>query len=255
MSIMLLPVIIVMFAFMMIVSSIGTLGMAFGDVASGGSVTYDETVMQDYADKQYAEIFGSSTAYEDNILIVFLVDEDLYQYQYIAWVGDHVATDINLMFGNNQTELGRALSASVAENYKYSLDSNLAMAVETMQNQVTAKGLDSSFKCQENHTQVASKLVNKTELPLTEATVNHALTQFTENTDIPLVIVVEDSQDVFGKQIATESIITLVIATGLIVLAVVLAVKGIKQYKASKDNQEGQNRPNGDGNYDQFDDF
>ncbi len=251
MSLMLLPVILVFFAIMLIFSSISSLGVAFGDVASGGSVTYQEEMMQDYADSQYAEIFGSSTAYEDNILIVFLVDEDLYQYQYIAWVGDHVEKDINLMFGNNQTELGRIFSASIAENFKYSLDGNLAIAVESMEEKILAKGLDSSFKCDEKHVQVGPKLINKTELPLTEATVNDALVQFTESTGIPLVIVVEDSQDVFGKQIAASSIITLLFAGILLVVAIVLIVKAVK--KSKEEPKNGGNNRNNAGDNRQYD--
>lgn len=254
MSLMLAPIILVFLAIMLIFSSISSLGVAFGDVASGGSVTYREEMMQDYADSQYAEIFGSSTAYEDNILIVFLVDEDLYQYQFIAWVGDHVETDINRMFGNNQTELGRAFASSVAENYKYSLDSNLAMAVETMEDQILAKELGSSFKCQEDHAQVGSKMINKTELPLTEATVNDALAKFTESTGIPLVVVVEDSQDVFGKQIAASSILTLIIAGVLIVVAIVLFVKAVKKSKEDPPKGNGQQDDRQRG-YDEYGNF
>lgn len=260
MSLMLLPIILVFFAIMLIFSSIASLGAAFGDVAGGGSVTYQETIMQDYADQQYSQAFGSSKAYEDNILIVFLVDEDLYQYQYIAWVGDHVQKDINLMFGNNQTELGRVLSASIGENFKYSLDSNLAIAIETMEERIVSKELDSSFKCNEEHVQVASKVVNKTALPLTEATINDALAQFTENTGIPLVIVIEDSQDVFGKQIAASSILTLLFAGVLLVVAIVLIVKTVKKSKNGNNGEaNGQsNQSNGSyyrNRYDQYNDF
>ena len=255
MSIILLPIILILFAVMMIFSAVGSVGSAWVDVSSGGTVNYDEVAMQDYADQQYAQQFGASTAYEDNILIVFLVDEDYYQYQYIAWVGDHVVTDINMMFGNNQTELGRAFASSVAETFKYSLDSNLAMVVENMENQIVEKQLDSSYKCNENHNQVASKLVNKTNLPLTEATVNDALVSFTESTGIPLVIVVEDSQDVFGKQINGGSIFTLLLAVILIVVAVILVVKAVKRSKNHRGNTQNQSAEQHEQDFYNADDF
>ena len=163
-----------------------------------GTYEYDEETLQDYADEQYAAEFGNSTAYEDNLLLVFLTAEDYYDFYYIAWVGDHVVTDINYMFGNEETELGQALGSNINEtSYKYSLDSDLARVVDAMTQEIAAKGLNTSFECEENHVQVESHLTNKTEIPMTEETVNEALKKFTEMTGIPAVIVVEDIEDVF----------------------------------------------------------
>lgn len=162
------------------------------------SIQYDEEAFQDYADEQYAAVFGDSTAYEDNLLIVFLTDENYYDFYYIAWVGDHIVTDINYMFGNEETELGEAIDAAVnTTSYKYSLDSNLAQVMEAMTQKITEMGLEPSFKCDEEHNQVESHLVNKTEISMTEETVNDALKKFTEATGIPAVIVVEDAENVF----------------------------------------------------------
>lgn len=161
-------------------------------------ISYDEEALQDFADAQYKAEFKKSTAYEDNLLLVFLISEDYYEYSYIAWVGDHIATDINYLFGNEETELGQAMENCINTNsYKYSLDSNLAQVVESMEKEITSQGLASSFKCEEQHAQVESHLTNKTKLSLTEDTVNDALQQFTETTGIPLVIVVEDMDQVF----------------------------------------------------------
>ena len=161
---------------------------------------YDEETFQDYANYLYEGIFGSSTAYEDNLLIVFLVDEeDYYSYNYIAWVGDHIATDINYMMGNNASELGQAMSSCINEtSYKYSLDSNLAMVMETMAEKIEALGLESSFRCEEEHRQVESQLFNISGMEMTQSTVDDALEAFTEATGIPVLIVVEDMSSVFG---------------------------------------------------------
>ena len=163
------------------------------------SAEYDENTFQDYADEQYKKEFGSSSAYEDNILLVVLTeDENYYDYYYIAWVGDHIVTDINYLFGDNDTELGEAMADSINENsYKYSLDSNLAQVVESMENEIVSMGLTSSFSCSENHAQVESHLTNHTNIDMTEDTVNTALQSFTDATGIPIVIVVEEISEVF----------------------------------------------------------
>ncbi len=233
MGMLLMPILLVVIAVAFIISSFG---MAFGDIASGGSVTYKEEVMQDYADSQYAQIFSGSSAYEDNLLLVVLVDEDYYTFQYIAWLGDHIAGDIHMMFGNNQTELGRAMSTYIGTNYKYSLDSNLALTVEHMQKRIEAKGLESSFRCTEAHTGVESRMYNNTSLSLTASTVDDALKAFTESTGIPIAIVIEYSENVFGRQIALRSIMTALVAVVLIIVAVVMFVKRYKQSKGKQNN-------------------
>ena len=151
-GILLAPIILLVIAASLIISS-------FGSLMQGGTVNYNEEVFQDYANAQYIEAFGDSTAYEDNILIVLLVeDEEYYDYNFIAWVGDHIDRDINYMFGNEQTELGRAIrnSAIHSQKYKYSLGQGLSAVIDTMTSRVMAKGLDSSFICNENHIQVES---------------------------------------------------------------------------------------------------
>lgn len=225
MSMILMPLILIVTAGSLLFSSVGS---AFSVISQGGVITYDEEKFQDYADARYAEEFGSSSAYEDNILIVFLTDEDYYNYYYIAWVGDHITSDINLLFGNAHTALGRAMAASVnSSSYKYSLDSNLAQVIGQMESAIAEKGV-ASFICTENHAQVTSHLTNKTKTDLTADTVNTALQSFTDETGIPIVVVVDDAEDVFGKQIPASSLITALISVVLIVLAVYLIVRGVR---------------------------
>lgn len=202
-GVILVPIVLIMFVVAIFGSLLSSCTASSGPMSQSNEaqyseVEYDEEKFQDYADAQYAAEFGDSTAYEDNLLIVFLTDEDYYSFSYIAWVGDHIATDINYMFGNEETELGQAMEASInTTSYKYSLDSNLAQVMETMEQKITAQGLDSSFKCEEEHVQVESHLTNKTSISMTEDTVNDALKNFTESTGIPVVIVVEDMDEVF----------------------------------------------------------
>ena len=215
-------------------------GNAISSLFGGGGITYvsyDENTFQAYADTCYAEEFGNSTAYEDNILLVFLTDEECYDYYYIAWVGDHIETDINYLFGNNQTALGRAILANVNQSsYMYSLDSNLAQVVKQMAANIEAQSLASSFTCKEDHVQVRSHLTNKTDLPLTEEAVNEALVDFTEKTGIPMVIVVDDMTDVFGRNMSGGSPLTSVLGVVLIVIVIVLAVYFVKRKKSGRQN-------------------
>lgn len=229
-SMILLPIILIFCVFNILFSIFGS---SVSQLASGGIVKYDENKFQDYADSQYAVEFGSSTSYEDNILLVFLVDEEkYYDYYYIAWVGDHINTSINYMFGNESTELGRAVSSSInMSSYKYSLDTNLAQVVETMKNHIVSRGLESSFTCEENHVQVMPHLSNNSSIDLTDETVNAAIVSFTEETGIPLVVVVEDITSIFPKQMTSGAIFALVISITFIVLAVYLVVKNIRKRK------------------------
>ena len=124
---------------------------------------------------------------------------------------------------------GRTVNRSIASNYKYSLDSNIAQVMETMTDEVLALGGDSSFKTEPAGEHAASRLIDytagKSELSLTEATVNNALTAFTDATGIPVVVVVDTLDSVFSRTLTTESILVLILAVVLIVVAIVLIVR------------------------------
>lgn len=218
------PIILVMF-FLVFMLSMCQNG---ADVTVVGG--YDEEKFQDYADDQYAMHFSDSGAYEDNLLIVVLTEENNSDFYYIAWVGDHIATPIDHLMGNNSTTLGRAMNSCINEsNYKYSLDSNLADVMNTMTKAVTDLGLESSFACSETRGSIKAELINNTELPMTESTVENALQNFADSTGIPVAIVVEDAGDVFGggtktvggDSIPWGSVIAVIVVIALIVVTVV----------------------------------
>ncbi|MBE6596757.1 MAG: hypothetical protein E7641_03705 [Ruminococcaceae bacterium] len=242
MGMLLAPIILVFLSIALIITSFGS---AFADITSGGSSYYDEITFQDYANEQYSAEFGSSTAYEDNLLIVFLVDEESDFYTYIAWVGDDIATDINTMFGANDTKFGNYMKTHINQSsYKYSLSSNLAAVMEKMTDEIVALDLESNFKCDENHNQVKSHLTNKSNLEMNPTTVDTALQKFTEQTGIPAVIVVDDIPDVFEKRLNESTIITIVFAVILLVIAIVLFIK-IGKNKKKADASKGGNGGNG----------
>ena len=88
-------------------------GRVVTDIQRGGSVVYDEADFQDYADMRYAEEFGESTAYEDNLMFVFLVNEQSDEYYTIAWCGYNINSRISDMFGNEYTNYGQAVQSSI----------------------------------------------------------------------------------------------------------------------------------------------
>ena len=207
----------------------------FGAVFSDG---YDEEKFQDFANSQYEAEFGSSSAYEDNLLITVLVNEDYYDYYYIAWVGDHIDYEINCLMGNNDTVLGQTMENSISSSsYKYSLDSDLANVMKVMTGHIQNLKLDSSFTCSERRGGIRSHVTNHANIELTESTINGALEEFTDATGIPVVIVVEDMKDVFGRGesavqgIATNYggiILTAVLGVGAVV-AIVAAVTFVRR--------------------------
>ena len=247
MGILLLPIIVLIVVAVMLFTIIGS---ALMNVANGGSVNYDEQVFQQYADKRYAEEFSVSSAYEDNLLLVFLTNEEADGYYAIAWVGDNIRGEINDMFGDETTAFGYTVRGSInSEYYAYSLDSNLASVMEKMTDRIVALNLASSFRSQSDRSStVPSHMTNHTELALAQATVDGACKSFTEATDIPVVIVVDTMENVFGKTLPIGDIIIVLLLVAVAVVAIVVIVKRIKNNKNGGGNNGGNNGGNYNGN-------
>ncbi len=169
-------------------------------------LAYDEGIMQDYANSRYKEIFGEHPFYEDNILLVFLTNEEADGYYTIAWVGDNIKREINEMFGE-YTEYGEYMSQYINTNYyAYTLDMNLADVINAMEKSIAEAQLGSSFYEDNDHDKAAeSSLYNyDTRLDISKEIVDSALKSFTYKTGIPCVIVVDTVESVFGKQDSNE---------------------------------------------------
>ena len=120
--------------------------------------------------------------------------------------------------------------------------------MNTMTEKVSDLGLTSSFKKTYSHEKSpASHLVNYTDLSLTEETVNDALVAFTEETDIPVVIVVEEMEEVFGKNIPLGDLLLVGILIALGVVAIVTIVRTVKNRKKFKsENPEADDKSDRD---------
>lgn len=240
MGILLLPVLMVL---IVSIVAFGVLGNSISNVFNGGSVQYDERTMQQYGGAKYSEAFGSVENYEENILIVFLVEEGYDGYYTYACVGDDLETSVRELFGNEYTPFGRTVLNTVnAELYEFSLSSNLADIMNKMSDEV-----DKVSKTTYGGSSETSRLINESALSINENTVNKALKAFTDETGISAVIVVEEMEAVFGKTLSATDITTVIICVALIVLAIYLIVKYIRSKK-----KYGGNNNNNNNNYNNY---
>ena len=227
----LLPIIMLIIVSIVLISSIGS---AFANLANGGTIEFNNEKLEDYADAQYGKIFGSSTAYEDNILLVFVTDEEYYDYAYIAWVGDHIDPSITELYGNNYTALGQSMESRVnATSYKYSLDTDLARVIADMKkatsDSVAGESPFSDYCTDMQHVQVKSAVINNTDLPVTASVIGVALDSFTQQTGISISVVIEDAEDIFGKTMPVGQIVIIVFCLVFMALAIFLIVRGVKR--------------------------
>ena len=229
---------------------ISMLADGFGSILNGGRIVYDEKEFERYANNAYISEFGTSSATEDNILIVFLTNEEYDGYYTIAWVGDNVQYKINESFGDQTTAFGSAMHSSInSEYYEFSLASNLAMAVSKMTGTIEGMGLTSSFITKKDHGNLTpSHVTNKSELALNEETVNVALREFTEKTEIPMVIVIDTVENVFGKSFSTTDIVIIIALLALAVGMIIFIIKTVRKYKAEKSSNGKDDRYDTDQN-------
>ena len=223
-----------------IVMMIGVIGGGLTTLFRGGNVVYNENKMQDYASRQYATIYDPSSAtYEDNVLVVFLTNEDGQSYYSIGWVGDNLKSQVSDLFGNEYTALGSAMQSSInTSSYRYSLGSNLAQVTEKMETSVRNQNLDTVYRAQKAESHAAGKVYNRSnsDIQFNAETVDAALKNFTDSTDISMSIVVADAKDVFGKSLNSAAILALLLCIVLIVYAVVAIVRYVKRRKGNADD-------------------
>ncbi len=225
---------VLVFIIIILITVVSSLGSAVFDLFSGGSSEFSEEKLQAYADSCYANEFGSnSVSYEDNILLVFLVNDECNDFRTIAWVGDNIRTEITNLFGNESTVYGNAVFENVdTDYYTYSLSKSLASVVNTMEKEVSVLGLDSSFVVEMPGKKVDSHFVNKSELKLNNATIETALDSFTEKTGIPIAVVVDTMEPSIEKSLSFQTVYT-----ALGVIACVGVVIWLIARKAKKSSQ------------------
>lgn len=203
-------------------SSVGT---AVGNIASGGSSKYSEKQFQDFASAEYAKHFSSS---EKGMMIVFLTDEDATGYYTIAWVGDDIPTPIYNEMGDETTAFGRIMLDNInSEFHAHSLAKNLTAAVEDLRDYLAHNYDPVDFASQMAN--FDSRITNYSRLSIQEGNINNALKSFHHTTGIPMVIVVQNMEDVFVKTIDKSSIVTVLLTIGVIAIVIYAVVKRRRQ--------------------------
>ena len=199
---------------------------------------------------KYIEKIGNP-AYEDYLFITFLTYEDNYEYNYLGLVGRNVKSNIMRMMGNNNTELGYAIKSSVPQNYKNSLDASIVMAMDTLSQYVTYVNGDASpYNEESGGEHMSSKMINYSPLNMDEKSVNSALGRFTEETGLPVIVLVDTAENVFGKTMPVANIIVSIITLAVIVGCVWFIIAKIRRKnQIERDMSSGRIRVNSTSNY------
>ena len=245
MGMMIAPIIIILIVISLLSSIFGSISSSISNVASGGQILYDNPKMEDYADACYREEFNKAVGYEDNILLVFLVDEERTGYYTIAWVGDNIDNNIYDMFGNEYTEYGQEMKESINKYYENSLSKNLASLVDGMADRIVNLSLSSSFEHKsQSPGEYKSHVTNRSDLALNDETVNRSLEEFTEDTGIPIVIVVDNIENVFTKTINTADIMTIILALVILAVAIYFIYRAFKSKDDNRYDESDEERRN-----------
>ncbi len=251
------PIFTLIFVLLLLVGFVGSMFTRQVDGYVDNEFAYDEKALQDYALKQYAKEFNDSTAYEDNILIVFLVNEERTLYDTIAIIGDNIADPIYNMFGNEYTEFGSEMQTNIADYYENSLSRNMAGAIAGMQKRIVNLGLSSNFVSPSKiPSGTEPHFTNHTSISISADVLNPTLDSFTEATNIPIAIVFEDFSDVYESDpqakapgsfdfgdFITVAVILLFGAVGIYTIRVT-----VKNYKSGKNQSSAKESDSNDNN-------
>ena len=174
------------------------IAVVFAGVTEEEGIEKDE--LQQYGTEKYYEIFGSSSAIEDNILLIFLADEELDDYSTMGIVGANVTYYIRVMF-----EDGEDYYDAVYDNFDYDdfadyLTMGFGNVIGIMTDAITDHGFYSSFNTPSDRSSLSpSGIINQTALTLDESYITDKLEQFTEMTEIPCVLLIEYEQNVYSE--------------------------------------------------------
>ncbi len=246
-SLLFLPIIILVFALIFLVSSIVTL---ISVVSQGGIVIYDPVVFDNKATAAYEQYFDpKSETYEDNLLIYFSTEEGYADYHGIGIAGNNLQREILYMFdegGSFEVALEKAFTG---KNYDKSFDRNMYDVITDLK--IEASKLNSAFvdKPQEDTVKDPVLFVGDKNLTdfktdekgyTSEGYTYRGLKEFTEATGINVVMIIDDAESIFGRTIPASVIISGVISLGICIFAVVWIVKSVKAKKNAERARENQ---------------
>lgn len=193
----------------------------------------EEGELLQYGTEQYSEIFGSSSAPEDNILFVFLLDE--YDFEYsssMGIVGDNINSYIHIMFEEYE-DYYDAFERFLDHDNVGAFGEDYVEIINYMTANIMAHEFYRSFKTPSDRSNlVPSGIINKTGLAFNENDLAAALDRFTEKTDIPCVLLIEyesvvysDVETVFDKVGTALVMLLMLLIPVTVVVAIVTFIK------------------------------
>lgn len=159
------------------------------DISDG--VPYDEAAFQRYANQRYYDAFCDTDNYENNILLVFVAFDEYDGYDFIAWGGNDIDYETDMLFGY---DLQNVVKGQVPDYYEFALSKSLKYVIETM----TKKAPAHSAPSMDGFDTIYSRLYNDSELVIDRELVDTELKKFTEKTGYPIAIAVVDSVEIYG---------------------------------------------------------
>lgn len=214
---------IIIIAFYFMVIGVETTADVLGVLLGKGAI-YDEEVLADYADQQYAEVFADSPATEDNLMIIILVDPDCEEYHYYARVGEHIGHNVANLYAHDDSKFSRVVESCIERGaYGNTLSQDLVYVLSRMNATTDSVPDDQRFTCEEPH-YTNDLLINRSHLELREGVINRQLNKTTFTT----VLLVEDMRDVYGYHVPLKELliaITALLAAAGIVLLIVYLIR------------------------------
>ncbi|MBQ9744147.1 MAG: hypothetical protein IJW19_03385 [Clostridia bacterium] len=199
-------------------------------IKKGGEINYKDEVADFYRTTEYTEAFGTSSATEDNLLIVFLTSEDEGRYYCVTKVGTNINAKTSAVFGNADSEFGKIVTTTIVPNEDYvsTLGTKLESIMDATGDKIVSLDQQSPFKADSDRSNLAkSSVENKTSLVIDEASFNDTLAEFTDKTGISVKIVIDDEEAVFGRRTPTGTIIFLCILVGVDILCIFSTTKKV----------------------------
>ena len=208
-----------------------------GDLLFGGTVRYDDDKMEEYLETTYIDEFGTSAESEDNILFVFLYDDEIYyNYDYSFYVGDDISTDLfHYIDSFSSSIVDRHFEV---DNYEEEIEANLCRDINDMSNELRFLGNDNLI-CDHVHDGYNIELNNKSSYELDKSNIEASLSNFSNTTGVSITLVLDTRENVFGKSVEVDIFALLVLGfifSVFIIIIVLGIVKSVKSIKKKNDN-------------------
>ena len=196
----------------------------------GGNIVYNDSAAVSYRDTQYAKYFDSTNK-QNGLLIVYLIDDvnsKYDQYLCISKVGENVVDKIRNEFGIEGSSFGKSVLKEIDKYYEETFGDDIIAVMNTMSKEITDHGLVSSFKDTSLPADISvSRVINHTPLAISNDMINDALDDFSEETGLPVVIVIDSLDNVFDRQLPFRPFFIMVILLGVIAFCVYNTTKKV----------------------------